>query len=585
MNKLQRLLKRQLKKANIDEDLQQKIAPFLEQVNEAYKAFDSDYNHLENILEISSQELFNANQLLKNNIEIISGKLSNVADNIREVIFEIDLDGNWSYLNLAWEKLTGLKVKDSIGKPYYSFLKDENQKSLNGLIDLDNPTNNNFNKNLSYITDKGKKKWFDVSIKVITDEKEQPKGYIGTIIDISNLKRIELALIKAKEKETEANRAKDEFLSIISHEIRTPINAVLGISHLLLIENPKEEQLENLNALKYSSENLLSLVNNILDFNKIASGSLELEKIDFNLEQILNGLQTIFRYEAKEKNIFFIIKKDSLLPKMLIGDSTRISQILTNLVNNAIKFTEKGKVILRVLVANETDTSYDLKFEIEDTGIGIPDDKKNKIFKSFVQANSDTTRKYGGSGLGLAICKQLIEIMGGTLTLKSEVGKGSTFSFLLNLQKSTITTISEYNTFPNSLNSKEQNNLNGIKILVAEDNQVNIMVIKKFLKSWNVDYNFAENGLVAVGKAAINDYDIILMDLEMPVMNGFDATQSIRQTKKNSNTPIYALTASNSLDTKNKIKKYGMDGHISKPFNPPELYIMLSKIVHKKYTF
>ncbi len=585
MNKLQRLLKRQLKKANIDEELQKKITPFLEQVNEAYKAFDSDYNHLENILEISSQELFNANQLLKNNIEIISGKLSNVAENIREVIFEIDLNGNWSYLNLAWEKLTGLKVKDSIGKPYYSFLKDESQKSLNGLIDIENPTNNNFNKNVSYTTNKGTKKWFDVSLKVVTNDNGQPKGYIGTIIDISNLKRIELALIKAKEKETEANRAKDEFLSIISHEIRTPINAVLGISHLLLIENPKEEQLENLNALKYSSENLLSLVNNILDFNKIASGSLELEKIDFNLEQILNGLQTIFHYEAKEKNIFFIVKKDPLLPKMLIGDSTRISQVLTNLVNNAIKFTEKGKVILRVVVANETDTSYDLKFAIEDTGIGIPDDKKNKIFKSFVQANSDTTRKYGGSGLGLAICKQLIEIMGGTLTLQSEVGIGSTFSFLLNLQKSNITSISEYTNPPNTLNIKEQDNLNGIKILVAEDNKVNIMVIKKFLKSWKVNYHFAENGLVAVGKAAINDYDIILMDLEMPVMNGFDATQSIRQTKKNSTTPIYALTASNSIDTKNKIKKFGMDGHISKPFNPPELYIMLSKIVHKKYSF
>jgi len=175
--------------------------------------------------------------------------------------------------------------------------------------------------------------------------------------------------------------------------------------------------------------------------------------------------------------------------------------------------------------------------------------------------------------------------MGGTLSLKSKVGKGSSFSFILNLKKSSSIGVSNHTNLPSIINLEKQDNLNGIKILVAEDNQINIMVIKKFLKSWNVNYDFAENGLVAIGKATINSYDIILMDLEMPVMNGFDATKSIRQTKKNSTTPIYALTASNSLDTKNKIKKFGINGHISKPFNPPELYIMLSKIIHEKYTF
>ncbi len=583
MNKLQRLLKRQLKKANLDENIQQQITPFLEQVNEAYKAFDSDYNHLENILEISSQELFLANQQLKDNIEVIKSKLSNVAENIQEVIFEIDLEGNWSYLNPAWEKLTGLKVKDSIGKPYYQFLDNKIYNPLKNKLDLKNPNYNIINENISYVTHDGHKKWFDFSLKNITSEDGTANGYIGTIVDISNLKKTELALIKAKEKETEANKAKDQFLSTISHEIRTPINAVLGISHLLLIENPKEEQLENLNALMYSSEHLLSLVNNILDFNKIASGSLELEETDFNLEQILNGLQSIFYNEAKEKNISFVIKKDLSLPKMVMGDSTRVSQVLTNLINNAIKFTEEGRVTLDVDIINETSDSYLIEFIIIDTGIGIPEDKKDKIFKSFAQANSDTTRKYGGSGLGLAICKQLIEIMGSQLTLESQENRGSKFSFSLNFKKSTNINLSQEDNISNVLDIENQDNLKGVKILVAEDNKINIMVIKKFLTSWKVAYDFAENGLSALGKATINDYDIVLMDLEMPVMNGFDATKAIRETEKNKQTPIYALSASNSIDTKSKIKKYGMDGLICKPFNPPELYILLSKIIHSKH--
>ena len=582
MNKLQRLLKRQLKKANLDENIQKQIAPFLEQVNEAYKAFDSDYNHLENILEISSQELFLANQQLKDNIEVIKSKLSNVAENIQEVIFEIDLDGNWSYLNPAWEKLTGLKVKDSIGKPYYQFLDNKVYNPLKNKLDLKNPNHNIINENISYVSSEGHEKWFDFSLKNITSEDGNANGYIGTIVDISNLKKTELALIKAKEKETEANKAKDEFLSTISHEIRTPINAVLGISHLLLIEEPKEEQLENLNALMYSSEHLLSLVNNILDFNKIASGSLELEETDFNLEQILNGLQSIFHNEAKEKNISFVIKKDLSLPKMVMGDSTRVSQVLTNLINNAIKFTEEGRVTLDVDVINETADSYLIEFVITDTGIGIPEDKKDKIFKSFAQANSDTTRKYGGSGLGLAICKQLIEIMGSYLNLESQVNKGSKFSFFLNFKKSTNINICKDNNLSNILDIENQDNLKGTKILVAEDNKINIMVIKKFLTTWQVAYDFAENGIAALNKATDNEYDIVLMDLEMPIMNGFDATKAIRETKKNKQTPIYALSASNSIDTKSKIKKYGMNGLICKPFNPPELYIMLSKIVHKK---
>ncbi|MEE9364341.1 MAG: ATP-binding protein [Cellulophaga sp.] len=579
--KLHRLLKRQLKKGGVDEQTQLLIAPLLDQVNEAYMSFDSDLYHIETVLEKSSQELYHANIQLQSNVETISSQLTKIAGNIREVIFEMDLNGNWSYLNPAWETLTGLNVQENIGKPYYIFMKDEKGKPLQNLIDLDNPNANTFSKSIKCLTTVGEKKWLDFSIKVIKTDKGIAEGYIGTIVDITNLKKTELALIKAKIKETKANKAKDEFLSTMSHEIRTPLNAVIGISHLLLLENPKIEQLENLNALKYSSEHLLDLVNDILDFNKIASGLLELEKTDFSLEHILNGLHSIFHHKAKEKNIMFIIKKDTSLPQMLIGDSTRVSQILTNLISNAIKFTEEGKVILDIEVAEETKDSYQLDFMIKDTGIGIPEDKKDKVFQSFAQANSDTTRKYGGSGLGLAICTRLLEIMGSTLNLESVEDKGSEFCFSLNFKKSEITNFHE-STY--KIDGK-LDDLKGVKILVAEDNKLNIMVIEKFLTQWKADYDIAENGLIALDKAISNDYDMILMDLQMPVMNGFDAAKAIRKSNNplNKIIPIYALSASTGVNIKSKIKDFGMNGLICKPFNPTELYRTITKILRKEF--
>jgi len=585
MNNYHRLLKRQLKKADLDAGTLRLIAPFLLQVNEAYTTFDSDLQQVEGILEKSSQELFQTNQQLKNNIESISGQLSKVAGNIKDVIFEMDLDGNWSYLNPAWYTLTGIKVKDCLGKPYHTFLRDAQGNPYIDLINLSSPNFKTLSKIFKSQQLNGKYKWLDFSLKVIKSEEGQHEGYIGTIVDITKIKETELALIEAKEKESHANKAKDEFLSTMSHEIRTPLNAVIGISHLLLLENPKPEQLENLNTLKHSSEHLLCLVNDILDFNKIASGQLELEERDFNLSQVLNGLQSIFHNTAKEKDLRLIIKKDTTLPKTFIGDSTRLSQILTNLVSNAIKFTEEGKVSVDIEAIEESNNYYVLEFIITDTGIGIPEDKKDKIFLSFAQANSDTTRKYGGTGLGLAICKQLLELMDSELKLESEVGKGSTFSFKLKLTKSSKADHKEeLNIFDVSA-IHQQDNLKGVKILVAEDNKVNIMVIEKFLSKWQVDYDIAENGLLALNKTLENTYDMILMDLQMPVMNGFEASKAIRESNNplHKVIPIYALSASTGMDIKNQLGEYGIDGLICKPFNPTDLFKKLIGILHQKY--
>lgn len=585
INNYHRLLKRQLKKVDLDDSSLDLIAPLLHQINEAYKAFDSDLDQVENVLEKSSQELFQTNQQLKNSVESISGQLSKVAGNIKDVIFEMDLKGNWSYLNPAWQKLTGFKVVDCLGKPFHHFLKDDKGKDYTTLIDLKKPNLKTISKSFKSQTTNGEHKWLDFSLKVIKAENGSIEGYIGTIVDITKIKETELALIEAKEKESMANKAKDDFLTTMSHEIRTPLNAVIGISHLLLLENPNKEQLENLNALKHSSEHLLCLVNDILDFNKIASGLLELEERDFSLKHLLTGLQSIFHNTAKDKDLRLLVKTDTTLPKMFIGDSTRLSQILTNLVSNAIKFTEEGKVTVDIEALEVTDDYCVLEFFITDTGIGIPEDKRDKIFLSFAQANSDTTRKYGGTGLGLAICKRLLELMDSDLKLESEVGKGSTFSFKLKLQKSTMADHQEdlYAFDVNSIHLQE--NLKGARILVAEDNKVNIMVIEKFLSKWQVDFDIAENGLIACNMAMENNYDMILMDLQMPVMNGFEASKIIRESNNpyNKYMPIYALSASTGMDIKNQLGEYGIDGLICKPFNPTELFKTLTTILQQKY--
>ncbi|MCM4170988.1 PAS domain S-box protein [Arenibacter sp. TNZ] len=585
INNYHRLLKRQLKKVDLDDSSLNLIAPLLYQINEAYKAFDSDLDQVENVLEKSSQELFQTNQQLKNSVESISGQLSKVAGNIKDVIFEMDLKGNWSYLNPAWQKLTGFKVVDCLGKPFHHFLKDDKGNDYTTLVDLKKPNFKTISKSFKSQTTDGEHKWLDFSLKVIKAENGSIEGYIGTIVDITKIKETELALIEAKEKESMANKAKDDFLTTMSHEIRTPLNAVIGISHLLLLENPNKEQLENLNALKHSSEHLLCLVNDILDFNKIASGLLELEERDFSLKHLLTGLQSIFHNTAKDKDLRLLVKTDTTLPKMFIGDSTRLSQILTNLVSNAIKFTEEGKVTVDIEALEVTDDYCVLEFFISDTGIGIPEDKRDKIFLSFAQANSDTTRKYGGTGLGLAICKRLLELMDSDLKLESEVGKGSTFSFKLKLQKSTMADHQEdlYAFDVNSIHLQE--NLKGARILVAEDNKVNIMVIAKFLFKWQVDFDIAENGLIAYNMAMENNYDMILMDLQMPVMNGFEASKIIRESNNpyNKYMPIYALSASTGMDIKNQLGEYGIDGLICKPFNPTELFKTLTTILQQKY--
>ncbi len=574
MKKRHRLLRRQLKKLDLSPDQVQDIEPLLQQIEAAYIDFDNDISHLETIIEKSSQELFDTNKKLQNNVISIRDQLNRVVSNIHEVIFETDINGNWTYLNPAWKTFTGLSVEDSLGKHFSEFFLGESNLSILGEISIKNIGDKTFTRVIEYTNHNGEKKWAEVSLGVVSDSNGWHEGTIGSIVDITRLKQIESDLISARDKESKANKAKVEFLSTMSHEIRTPLNAVIGISHLLLLENPKAEQLKSLNALKFSSEHLLGLINDILDFNKIESGALELEFNDFSLSQILEGLKSIFHPKSIDKGITFSLTKGDTVPNVIVGDSIRLSQVLTNLVSNAVKFTEEGEVKLNIKTTAQDEKSITIFFEIIDTGIGIPENKQGKIFESFTQANSDTTRKYGGTGLGLAICQKLLSLMDSKLDLKSIEGQGSTFSFELKFSKSK----NPSNAKTNYINpSPTFSSLSGLTILVVEDFKMNIMVIERFLQRWEVDYKIATNGAIAVDMAKEGDYDLILMDLQMPVMNGYDSSKEIRQgtTDHNKTIPIFVLSASASVDVKTKITEFGMNGHISKPFNPTDLYNLL----------
>lgn len=386
-------------------------------------------------------------------------------------------------------------------------------------------------------------------------------------------------LTEKNRKIEEAAELKSQFLSVLSHEIRTPMNAVVGMTNLLVHENPRQDQKKYLDTLLYSSNNLLSIVNDVLDYSKAEAGKITLESIDFRLLFLLSNLHQSFYNQSVKKEVYLKIEHDDKIPDVLKGDPTRLTQILSNLISNALKFTEKGSIIVQVSLEDQSEESVEVSFKVIDTGIGIAIDKQDSIFESFIQADKDIHRKYGGTGLGLPITKNLIELFGSNIKLVSTEGKGSTFSFSIVFEKGDLKF--PINSPQADINSFEK--IGNIKVLVVEDNPVNIQVIKLFLKKWGIDPVIALNGNYAVEYVKEEDFDIILMDLHMPIMDGYKATEIIRELEKNSvkKTPIIALTASNIFEEHTHAYESGVNEIVPKPFEPYQLHQTILKYIKK----
>jgi len=409
--------------------------------------------------------------------------------------------------------------------------------------------------------------WVEALSQPIYNEHGQILTFQASVREIEERKKFEKQLKEEKEKAEASTLAKSQFLSIMSHEIRTPMNAIIGLTNIMLEEKPRKNQLEKLNLLKFSGENLLSLVNDILDYSKIEAGKVELENIAFNLPDILQKYVTLSESRAADKGIVLKIDVTTKLPSVVMGDSIRLGQVLNNLIGNAIKFTEKGAVSLTVTPVQVSDQECVIHFSIKDTGIGIKSDKLSSIFENFTQASSDTTRKYGGTGLGLSIAKKLLKLMGSEIRVQSEFGKGTEFSFDIPFQ---IGEAIRRESAKQTQNSPLENPAN---VLVAEDNMINQVVVANFLKRWGMTLTIVNDGREALEKIKDKSYDLVLMDLQMPVMDGYEATQMIRSYEDPyfKTVPIFALSASAMLEEKEKAMKFGFSDFVTKPFHPQEL--------------
>lgn len=496
-----------------------------------------------------------------------------VVEDGSDIIFIVDYDGLILYHNHSVKETLGYKAGSLVGKDFFDYLppnllpffKREFIKS----------TKRAFNKSIEFqfiCKDKTYKylEFNSVNLK----QKEGIDGLILDCRDISQRKKDAEELLRAQ-------KAKEQFLANISHEIRTPINGISGMAALLNQNPTREERQTYLNAIKSAADNLKVIINDILDLASIESGKLQFEKIGFNLNDLLHSLVDTFGVQASEKGIELSYSLDKEANKVFIGDPVRLNQILINLISNAIKFTHAGYIRVSIKVEKIKGKIYRLRFDITDTGIGIPNDKLQTIFESFSQADASVTRKYGGTGLGLTIVKQLVELQDGTINVKSKENEGSTFSFTISYQLGKTEFFDETKLYK----PKNNNQLKSASVLLVEDNDINRLYASSILKMWGCHFETAENGVVALEKIRNNNFDVVLMDIQMPVMDGFETTKAIRQgDPKKSKVPIIALTANATQKDFENCISAGMNDCITKPFTQEDLFQALTKYLGKKLT-
>jgi PAS domain S-box-containing protein len=522
---------------------------------------------------------------------IIANYARSLIEASRDPLFTISPEGKITDINQATVKVTELSREKLIGTNFFDYFTDPDkaregyqQVFAKGFV-ADYP--------LTIMDGKLTDVLFNGS--VYKDDKGNVLGAVVVARDITEQKRISTELIEAKvfaelatgiaeeaqskaEKATriaeDAVKAKQQFLSNMSHEIRTPMNAIIGFTKVVLKTELTAKQKEYLTAIKISGDALIVLINDILDLAKVDAGKMTFEQIPFKMSLSISAMLHLFETKIQEKNLALVKEYDDKIPEVLVGDPVRLHQIILNLVSNAVKFTNDGKITVSVRLLSEDEKKATIEFAVSDTGVGIPENKIGKIFENFQQASSGTSRLYGGTGLGLAIVKQLVEPQGGNIHVESKVNVGSVFSFSLPFQKTNAQAEAEAGIA--DLDSEIKN----IKVLVVEDIALNQLLMKTLLDDFGFERDIAANGKIAIEKLEANSYDIVLMDLQMPEMNGFECTEYIRNTM-NSKIPIIALTADVTTVDLAKCKAVGMNDYIAKPVDERLLYAKIVGLVKK----
>jgi len=505
----------------------------------------------------------------------------------------INTDGKITDMNEALAIITGMAREELTGTDFFDYFT-EPQKARDVYQEVfakgsvaDSPltlrhtdgklTDVLFNGSV-YKDDRGNVLGVVIVARDVTDQKRIASELTEAIVFAEMATEIaEEAKIKAESATLiaeDAVKAKQQFLSNMSHEIRTPMNAIIGFTKVVLKTDLSAKQKEYLQAIKLSGDALIVLINDILDLAKVDSGKMVFEQIPFKMALSIAAMLHLFETKIQEKNLKLVKEYDKNIPDVLLGDPVRLHQIILNLVSNAVKFTAKGKITVSVRLLNEDEEKVTIEFAVADTGIGIPEAKIEKIFENFQQASSDTSRLYGGTGLGLAIVKQLVEPQGGSIGVKSIINEGSTFSFILSFRKTKANAELESDVVKLDVDIKD------IKVLVVEDITLNQLLMKTLLDDFGFECDIASNGKIATEKLQIKPYDIILMDLQMPEMNGFEATEFIRN-KMKSSVPIIALTADVTTVDLAKCKAVGMDDYIAKPVDERLLYSKIIGLVKK----
>ncbi|MGL5512470.1 MAG: ATP-binding protein, partial [Sporomusa sp.] len=408
------------------------------------------------------------------------------------------------------------------------------------------------------------------------------QGIMVWLVDVTKMRQAEIELRLARDAAQESTRAKSEFLANMSHEIRTPMNAILGMIHLVLHTNVTPKQRDYIEKIEQSARALLRIINDILDFSKIEAGKLEMEKIDFSLDDVLTDVKHVIQEHLDNKKLKLIIVTEPGLSNPLQGDPLRLSQVLINLISNAIKFTDHGEIRLTVNQVVEANNTVKLFFSVQDTGIGMKPDQTKRLFSPFTQADTSTTRKYGGTGLGLAISKNLINMMSGEIWCESTPGIGSVFYFTAkftvpSLPTSMATDVQDITPVIAGQHDHGRKELNGIRILLAEDNEINQLIATEILSIAGYSVDVANNGKEAIAMLLAGNYDLVLMDIQMPEMDGLTATAEIRKMQRFADIPIIAMTAHAMTDARDKSLETGMNDHITKPIEPDLLYEVIRR--------